>query len=505
MKKIKISQVKIGAMVSYMALAVSILTGLLYTPWMVARIGQANYGLYTLANSLISIFMLDFGLGSAVSRFVSKYRAENNTEGINSIIGIIFKLYIAIDTVVLVALSVVFFLIESLYVKLTPAEMEQFKILYLMVAGFNLVSFPFAPLNGILNAFEKFGQLKACDLFSKLSTVAFVVIALNYSQSVTLVVGANIASQLMTILAKLIIVKVSVPIKVNFKVNSKELYKTLFGFTVWTTIISVMQRFTHSFAPSVLAMTSSSIEIAVYSPAVTLEGYFYLLGTAVNGLFLPRVSRFIAEKKEEKILPLMTKVGRYQMLFLGLVFTGFLCVGSDFMVLWMGPEYAKTYYCAAIILFPTLVGATMQIANTTVIAKNLIHYQAKFMIASGVIGLAVSYVASIFLGSIGVCLGTTITALANTAFMNYVYKKKAGINIFEFYKKCYVKAIPCFLITILACINLVKLVTLGGWRGLIIKAAVICLVFAIVFFVGYFSREEKKKLLDTVKQFVRGK
>ena len=147
----------------------------------------------------------------------------------------------------------------------------------------------------------------------------------------------------------------------------------------------------------------------------------------------------------------------------------------------------------------------MFLHNVTVIAKNLIHYQAKFMIASGVIGLAVSYVASIFLGSIGVCLGTAITALANTAFMNYVYKKKAGINIFEFYKKCYVKAIPCFLITILACINLVKLVTLGGWRGLIIKAAVICLVFAIVFFVGYFSREEKKKLLDTVKQFVRGK
>ena len=66
-KKIKISQVKIGAMVSYMALAVSIITGLLYTPWMVARIGQANYGLYTLANSLIGIFVLDFGLGSACS------------------------------------------------------------------------------------------------------------------------------------------------------------------------------------------------------------------------------------------------------------------------------------------------------------------------------------------------------------------------------------------------------------------------------------------------------
>lgn len=504
MRTIKISQIKLGAIISYLALAISILTGLFYTPWMVARIGQANYGLYTLANSLISIFMLDFGLGSAVSRFVSKYRAENNPDGINNIMGIIYKLYIVIDAVILVVLTVIYFFLNSIYTKLTPAEIEQFKILYLMVAGFNLVSFPFAPLNGILNAYEKFAQLKICDLFSKLSTVAFVVIALNFTQSVAMVVGANILSHLITIAIKWVIVKTAVPIRVNFKATGKELYKTLFGFTVWTTIISLMQRFTHSFAPSVLGMTASSIEIAIYSPAVTLEGYFYLLGTAVNGLFLPRVSKFIADKKEENILQLMIKLGRYQILFLGLVFTGFVCLGQDFMLLWMGPDYAKTYYCAIIILFPTLVGATMQIANTTVIAKNLIRYQAKFMVVSGVIGLAISYVTSMFLGSIGVCLGTAITALANTVFMNFVYKKKAGINMFEFYKKCYLRAIPCFVIAIVGGIFAAKYINLFGWVGFIVKAAAVCTIFAIIFFVGYFNKQEKKKLLNLKNLLRRG-
>ena len=97
MTKFKLDQVRTGAVVSYFAIGVNIITGLLYTPWMVRQIGQSNYGLYTLATSLIAIFMLDFGLGSAVSRFVSKYRAEGNQEGINSIVGVIYKLYIAID------------------------------------------------------------------------------------------------------------------------------------------------------------------------------------------------------------------------------------------------------------------------------------------------------------------------------------------------------------------------------------------------------------------------
>jgi O-antigen/teichoic acid export membrane protein len=99
-------QIKLGAILSYVSLIITTVTGLVYTPWMVAKIGQANYGLYTLAISLINIFLLDFGLGSAVSRFLSKYRAEGDEEGANNIMGIIYKLYMILD-VILIAVMVI--------------------------------------------------------------------------------------------------------------------------------------------------------------------------------------------------------------------------------------------------------------------------------------------------------------------------------------------------------------------------------------------------------------
>ena len=499
MGKIKIDQIKMGALISYFALGINVITGLLYTPWMVRQIGQANYGLYSLATSLIAIFMLDFGLGSAVSRFVSKYRAEGNQEAINSIIGVIYKLYIAIDVVILCILTGVYFFLDVIYVKLTPAELEQFRTLYLMVAAFNLISFPLSPLNGLLNAYEKFIQLKICDLLNKLFTVGLVVVVLSVSTSVTMVVAANVASGLITLLLKFIIVKLKVPVRVNFKAGGKELYKSLFGFTAWTTVISLMQRFTHSFAPSVLGMTASAIEIAIYSPAVVLEGYYYLLATAVNGLFLPRVSRFIAEEKEDEILKLMIKVGKYQIVVLGLIFIGFLCVGQDFMTLWMGPDYAKTYYCALIILFPTLISSTQQIANTTVIAKNLVKYQAKCMTITGVAGLAISYVLSMYIGAIGVCIGTAVTTIANTIYMNVVYYRKAGINVFEFYKKVYFKAVPCYAFTIVISFLATHLILLDGWFGLAVKGAVVAAIYVVVFGLIYFSKADRIALLKRVK------
>lgn len=499
MKEKKLSQIKMGAVFSYFAMAVNIIVGLVYTPWMVDVIGQSNYGLYTLSLSLISIFMLDFGLGSAVSRFVSKYRAENDQASINTILGVVFKLYFIIDALIIAVLIGLFFFLDKIYVKLTPAELETFRILYVMVAGFNILSFPMTPLNGILNAYEKFAQLKLCDVFHKLLTVVLVVIALSFRGNVLVVVGANIISGLATWIAKLIIVCTKVPLKLDFRSGTRDTYKTLFGFTLWTTVISVMQRFTHSFAPSVLGITTSAKEIALYSPAVVLEGYFYTLATAVNGLFLPRISRFIAEKQEGKILDLMIKVGRYQITVLGLVFVGFVCVGREFMTLWMGPDYVKSYFCAMIIILPSLIGCSQQIARTTVIAKNLIKHQAKFNIISGVAGLAISYVLALKIGALGVCVGTAVASLANTAYMSGVYRKKAGIEMPEFYKKCWLKAIPCYLLAAAIGFPAARFLPINGWLGLLVKAAVVAVIYLSVMLFLYLSRADRKGLLKQLK------
>lgn len=501
MKKIKFSQIQMGAMISYLALAVNMITGLIYTPWMVSKIGQANYGIYALAVSLISIFMLDFGLGSAVSRFVAKYRAEGNVDGVNNIMGIIYKLYMIIDVIIIGILTVFFFFLDQVYVKLTPDELERFKVLYLMVAGFNIVSFPCAPFTGILNAYEKFVQLKLCELATKICTVVSVIAVLNFHADVVVVVGANIVCELLGFLLKFIIIKKCVPVKANFKAKGRDLYRTLFGFTAWTTVISIMQRFTHSLAPTVLGMTAGSIEIAIHAPAVTLEQYFYTIASAVNGLFLPKVSRIIADKKEDTdLLPLMVKVGRYQTALLGLVFIGFVCVGKDFMTLWMGEEYIKAYYCAVILLFPTLLSSSQQIGHTTVIAKNLIKYKARCMIITGVLGLIISYVLALLWGSIGVCIGTAVTALANIVYMNVIFHKKAGINMPRFYKLCYLKAIPCYAVALLLGFVATWLIPIQGWIGLIVEVMVVTVIYGIMIVTVYVSHDERQRVLALIKK-----
>lgn len=130
------NQIKTGAIISYVALFLNIIIGLLYTPWMINAIGKADYGLYTLAMSVISLFVFDFGLGSAITRFVSKYLAESRQDKVDSLLGLVFKLYLIGDFVILIVLSGIYFLIPSMYQGLTLEEMSSFKIVYLISSFF---------------------------------------------------------------------------------------------------------------------------------------------------------------------------------------------------------------------------------------------------------------------------------------------------------------------------------------------------------------------------------
>lgn len=94
-------QIKLGALISYFAIAFNIVAGLIYTPWMISKIGQSSYGLYTLATSVISMFVMDFGMGAAVTRFLSRYNAMGDKKAVNDFLGLIYKLYLAIDAVIL--------------------------------------------------------------------------------------------------------------------------------------------------------------------------------------------------------------------------------------------------------------------------------------------------------------------------------------------------------------------------------------------------------------------
>ena len=75
------SQLKTGAFLSYVVLALNNLVGLLYTPFMLRMMGKSEYGLYSIAASIVAyLTVLDLGFGNAIVRYTAKYRVKKKEE-----------------------------------------------------------------------------------------------------------------------------------------------------------------------------------------------------------------------------------------------------------------------------------------------------------------------------------------------------------------------------------------------------------------------------------------
>lgn len=481
--RIRGSQIKMGAVISYLAIAVNCVTALLYLPWMAGVIGQTNYGLYMLASSFISLFMVDFGLGSAVSRFLAKYRAEGRKEEADYFMSVIMKLYLLIDAGICIVLFILWFFLDRIYTGLEPAEISVFRTLYLIVGFFSIISFPFEPLSGVLTAYEKFIQLKICDMGQKLFSVALIVMALLLGYGVEAVVLANAASSLIFIVMKAIIVFMQIPVRIRLhtaKRNDGVIWEML-SFSIWTTVSTLASRCIFSLASSILGILSNSREIAVFAPASALEGYFFSFAAAVNGMFLARISKYVAKNEEDRIFDLMVKIGRYQLIALGLIYTEFICVGREFMVLWMGREYEKAYYCAILLFLPDFFMYTEQIANTMVIAKNEIKRQAIGSVFMAVICVGVSVRLCGKLGALGSSIGIMCGFLFMFFYMNVVYSKRLGIDIRRFFKEAYLGYfIPFGVSLVISSMIIERGYTQSGWIHFGVKCCLVGLIYFVV-------------------------
>lgn len=490
------NQIKIGAILSYLSIGINIIAGLIYTPWMVDTIGKSDYGLYTLSNSLITLFLVDFGLSSAVSRYVAKYRAEGRQDKVNNFLGAVYKLYLIIDAVIFVALVIIYFCIDSIYVKLTPAELEKFKVVYLISASFAIINFPFVTFNGILNSYEKFIPLKLADVIYRILLVALTVITLLFGGGLYGLVAVHAIVGLIVIAYKWIVIKKQITLKINWKYSDFSLYKDIFGFSIWVTISSLAQRLVFNITPSILGAVASSAAIAVFGIVTTIEGYTYTITTAINGMFMPKISRIYERGREkDELMPLMLSVGKFQYAINGLIVAGFAVVGKEFINLWMGSTYLDAYYGILLVIIPGLFFNSMQIANTAMVVRKKVNLQAWVNLGMGIVNVLLSIILSSCLGVIGACISISIAYMLRAVVLLFIYKRVLKIDMASFVINCYFRmGIPIIITIVLGCL-MNSLLSNGGWLVLAAKGLVIVVIYAAVTLLLGLSSEERNKLL----------
>jgi O-antigen/teichoic acid export membrane protein len=501
---IKKYNLRIAALLSYLSVAVSLLSGVIITPWIITRIGQAEYGIYALTLSLIALFTFDFGLSDTITRFVSKFLAEGNKIREKIFLKYILAFFTLMSMIIALIFAFVFVNAESIYKELNPEELVIFKSVFVIAATYAVFSFPFKPLDGLLMSYEKLIFFKLLDFINRLIVLVSTIVVLFFGVGIVGLILVNTTSGLTIVFVKIIYVYKFKLLDLRVKGKDRLLLKEIYGFTIWTTLIALSSRLIYNLSPSIIAALNGSIEVSIFSIASAIESYVWTIAAALNGLFLPKITKMLTKNSNISIIQeLSIKVGRIQLILMSIILIGFILLGRDFLLLWVGSDFINAYYITLLIIIPMIITMPTQIANTALIAKGEIKHRAIGIMLQGVVSIVLTSIFSAKYGALGAGIGIFFGILiGNIVYINIVYKRILLIDLKDFYVKTYSKMFMPVVFTLSLGIILNNLLHDNTWLIFLFKIIFISIMFICLVWFIYINKSEKYEIKHIISMIL---
>lgn len=502
-------EIKIGAILSYVIIVVNMLIGVLYTPILTAKLGQTEYGLYSLVTSVISyLTILDFGFGNAIIIYTTRYRNNNEKDKEQKLHGMFFIIYTIIGIIAGIIGAILWLNVDKLFGNtMTADELNKAKIL-MAILTFNLVvTFPLSIFSSIITSYEKFVFSKVLNLVRIILNPIVMLILLNFGiKSVGLVILVTVLN-ITTLILNYIYCKTKLKIKLKFGKIDFKLLKEIMAYSVWIFLNSIMDKINWSLDQFVLGIYSGSVAVAIYSVASQLNQMYVNFSTAISGVLLPKVTKMENDNvSDEEFTDIFIKTGRIQYIVMTLIMSGFVLFGKEFInIMWVGPEYAESYIIACILMIPSTIPLIQNVGLNILQAKNKYKFRVIVLMIFAVVNVCISIILSKKYGGVGAALGTAIsTILGQVIFMNIFYQKKVGINIVKFWKNILAMSIPMIFAIILAII-LKIIVPINSVIVLVAQIVLYTLIYCLIVYKFSINDYEKQLILKPINRIIRRK
>ena len=443
------SQVLRGAALSYLGIGLAIASGVFVTPILVGHLGRSDYGLFILSISVVTLLTFDLGLNSAVARFVAASEARGDRAKTLEALSVVRRVYLGLDVVLVAALLTVWLSAESLFPALSDSELQKFRALFAVAGSVMFLNFPLYPANGTLQGLGRFVALRGSDVAWRAAGIAVILTVVSLDlPTFWLVLGVTVVALLTSIYRAAVCVREGVW-GWRMPRASAEMRQEITRYTSWSFFVALGQRLMITVMPAVLASTAGTHAVTAFAIAALFEGYLWLIANAVNGLFLPHVSRLVAADEKEAIQQLMERVGRFQLLVIGLCVSGFLVFGREFLSLWLGPGFEDVYLVTVLLILPAVVIQTQEVAMTVLIAQGEIKFRAMCTAVAAAVNLALAFALTPALGAVGAAVSVLSGSVVGYVIaMNVVYARAMQLDVLRFFQRVHLRLLPALALPV---------------------------------------------------------
>lgn len=491
------NEIKLGAFLSYVIVVLNSLVGILFTPFLIRTLGQAEYGLYQLIYSFAAyLIVLDFGVGNTATRFLVKYRARNDLKGAQNYTAMSIMISLALSLTAFAIGLILFFNIETIFSgSLSSLELDKAKILFVIMLVNVSISLFQNSFNGIITAYEKFIYANSLKISRIIIRVVVITILLLLGFDSIALVVTDLMIVLLSLICDLVYYKNVIRIKIKLYKWEKAVFGQTFIFSAFIFLEVIVNQVNGNVDKFILGIMTNTSIVAVYSIAMQIFIIYNSFSTALSSVFLPRATKMVvAGASGEQLTDLIVVPGRYQFMILGAALSGFILYGREFITLWVGKEYLGAWLAAVIVMTPTTVPLMQNVTLSVIKAKNKHYFRAVVLavIAACNVLLTVSLVN--LLSYVGAAISTACAiTIGNIVILNIYYQRVIGLNIKRMFSGIGKGILPCLLLTSVFGF-FVRYIPGSSWMIFSTRAFLFLAVYSLLLYKYGMSKSEKALL-----------
>lgn len=485
-------ELKLGAVISLVTIIASILVQLIYTPIYMKFLGTVDYGINSLVQTIITyVTLLNLGLGNTIIRYTVQYREQNKLEEEKKINAMFLMIFLIIMFLSIIIGGIIYLKIPSFFVnKFTDEELVRTQKVFLITMINTSFSFPISVFSANIFSREKYLYQKSITLLKILISpiLGFILMKKGYG----LIVIVSMTTILNLIVGFLDVgYALKLGMKFIFKNINFKILKEIFKYSIFIFLGLIMDKVYWGVDRILIGKYLGAEAVGIYSVASVFMLVYMNFASSISTLVFPRINKLILENNKNNLSNFIFKIGKIQYMLLGLISSGFILFGKEFINLWLGEEFKIVYTLVLWIIIPITIPLTQYSYTLVLQAKNKHQIITIFYFFLAIINVIASIYAVKKFGMIG-CAGVTGVSLVvgHTLILGRYFYKNVDKNIIRFWREIIKLTIVILMIVIFGkLIN--NFVIELNFKVFIIKIMIYTVFY--LFFMYFFGISVKEK------------
>jgi O-antigen/teichoic acid export membrane protein len=471
-----------NVLLNWVAMFAGMVVPFFLSPFTVHHLGNVMYGVWVLVVSSVAYFhLLDLGLRSAITTFVSKSHALGRHEESQRVVSTAVWIRIGISAVILLLAAVIAILFPHVFT--LPTKLW---IAVRMAILLTTVSIAFTLASGVpgavLAALHRYDLLSLANLLRTLFRAGGFVILLQRGKGIVALAAWEVAVAVLTCaLMTALCSRVFSGLKDAFRRPERSMVRKLWSYSAYAFLVTIAGAIVNYLDNGVVGIFLSPVAVTFYAIAGNLILYSREAIAAMSNTFVPVASGFKAGGKTEQLQRLLFR-GTQASLLLSLPISIVLFVrGRTFIGLWMGPEYAEI---SGTLLQILLLNQILTVANLTSsgIAYGMEKHRplAMWALIEAFCNLSLSVLLVRKMGLVGVAWGTSIAGLiCNLLFWPRYISRLLEIPATEYVSRAWLLTALSSVPFVIACVYVERSWRAGNLVEFFLQTAAILPVYLI--------------------------